>query len=120
MTTRSMAARKVASSSLGRTAGESVGAPWPLAFRPQEALEFFAHPLLSRCGKVSLLFHQPQTPHGLADMPPHAFASALDVLSRNRFINGGMLFLVDLLPRGQIHAFIRLCDTCPDVLGNKI
>jgi hypothetical protein len=32
MTTRSMAARKVASSSLGRTAGEAVNAPWPLAF----------------------------------------------------------------------------------------
>ena len=32
MTTRSTAARKVASSSLGRTAGESVDAPWPLAF----------------------------------------------------------------------------------------
>ena len=44
-------------------------------------------PLLDQIRPHRLVFHQPQTPHGLADMPPHAFASALDVLSCNRFIN---------------------------------
>src|SRR5580700_1375330 len=71
-------------------------------------------------GTAGSVFVQAEAPHSLADVPPHAFASALDVPGRNRFVDGGVLFFVDPLARGQIYAFIRFGDTCSHVLRNKV
>jgi hypothetical protein len=69
---------------------------------------------------VGLVLGQAEAPHSLADVPPYAFASALDVPGRNRFVDGGVLFFVDPLARGQIYPFIRRGDTCSHMLRNKI
>jgi hypothetical protein len=59
---------------------------------------------------------QAQPPHRLRDMPPHAFASALAILSFDRFVDGAVLFLVDAPARDGVHAFIRFGDARSDML----
>jgi hypothetical protein len=71
-------------------------------------------------GMVGSILGQAEAPHSLADVPPHAFASALDVPGRDCLVDGGVLFFVDPLARGQIYPLIRRGDTCSRMFRNKV